>query len=415
MKLIRDPIHGYIEVPDKLLRIVSSPLFQRLRYIKQTALAYMVYPGMNHTRFEHSLGVMYLSMEFFKYIKANSSLDFPLPEHEFIELIGATAMLHDIGHLPFSHTFENALFVAKRVYGLNVFEKDKKTHVILGTKLIEEGFSSELERSFKDLGDPVKFISRVLMETPSNSEEKLANLIISNFIDADRSDYLLRDSYYAGVGYGRFDIERLKRFLLFENGMLTVMNKALPIVEQFLLARMYMFQNVYFHNVVGLYNAILSQAIAHLLRDGYISVPETPEEFLYFVDNIIFSNLLKVRKELTNALMYRQGFKRIKIDPSIECIRFLDSMRDEIYEDMRVSDGLFVYHEFNDVPYREEKDEAVYILSPHGVERLKQVSPLIRSLSEIRKVVFGYHEGAEKLGRKYERILSDCESGKEDA
>ncbi|MCG3108081.1 Deoxyguanosinetriphosphate triphosphohydrolase-like protein [Metallosphaera sp. J1] len=406
MKLIRDPVHGYIEVPDRLLPVISNPLFQRLRYVKQTALAYMVYPGMNHSRFEHSLGVMHLSLEFLKYIKENSSLEFL--DQELMELIATTAMLHDVGHLPFSHTFENALQVAKRIYGVDVFERDKKTHVILGTQLVESGLGSELEKSFKTFEDPVKFITRVLLETPSNKEEKLAHLIISNFIDADRSDYLLRDSYYAGVEYGQFDIERLKRFLFFENDMLVVLSKILPIVEQFLLARMYMFQNVYFHSVVGMYNAILSQAIAQLLRDGYLVVPTEVKDFLVFDDNFVVSKLQLVRHELRNAIMYRQGFKRIKIEPGPSCIDKLESMKKEIYEDVRSSDGLLVYHEFNDVPYREEKDEAVYILTPHGVERLKRISPVIGSLSEIRKVVVGYHVSREDLGRKYEKILTEC-------
>ncbi|ABP95732.1 MULTISPECIES: HD domain-containing protein [Metallosphaera] len=405
MKLIRDPVHGYIEVPDRLLPIVSNPLFQRLRYVKQTALAYMVYPGMNHTRFEHSLGVMHLSLEFLKYIRENSSLEL---DQEVMELIAVTAMLHDVGHLPFSHTFENALQVARQVYGVDVFEKDKKTHVILGTQLIEKGLASDLEKNFKTFEDPVKFVTRVLMETPRNREEKLAHLIISNFIDADRSDYLLRDSYYAGVEYGQFDIERMKRFLYFENDMLVVLGKVLPIVEQFLLARMYMFQNVYFHSVVGMYNAILSQAIAQLLRDGIIEMPVEVEDFLVFDDNFVISKLQHVRRELRDAIMYRQGFRRIKIEPSPNCIEKLESIKQEIREDMRSSGGLLIYHEFNDVPYREEKDEAVYILTPHGVERLKRVSPLIGSLSEIRKVVVGYHVSRDDLGRKYEKILSEC-------
>ncbi|QKQ99244.1 HD domain-containing protein [Metallosphaera tengchongensis] len=409
MKLIRDPIHGYIEIPDRLLPVVSNPIFQRLRHIKQTALAYMVYPGMNHTRFEHCLGVMHLSIDFLKFIKSNSKLDL---DDEFIELIATTAMLHDVGHLPFSHTFENALLVAKEIYGANVFEKGKRTHVEYGIKVITEGISAELERIFKNVDDPIGFITRVLSETPSNRVEKLATLIISNFIDADRSDYLLRDSYYAGVGYGKFDIERLKRLLYFDNEKLAVLDKALPIVEQFLLARMYMFQNVYFHSVVGLYNAILSQAIAHLIVNDVISMPENLDKFLTFDDNLIFSKIHHVRSELRDAILYRKGFKRVKIEPSNECIDILESMKGEIYEDVRSSGGLFVFHEFNDVPYRERRDEAVHILTSRGVETLGSKSSLVGSLSEIKKIVVGYHTSVQSLGEKYEKIISGCVKGR---
>ncbi|MEL9970011.1 MAG: HD domain-containing protein [Metallosphaera sp.] len=405
MKLIRDPIHGYIEVPDKIVPIISHPFFQRLRHIKQTALAYMVYPGMNHSRFEHSLGAMHLSLEFLKYVKGNSNLDL---DQDTIDLIGVTALLHDIGHMPFSHTFENALSVAREVYGLDVLDKGKKTHVYLGIKIIEEVLGSLIEGRLRSSEDPVKFIINVLSENPKNSSERLAALVISNFIDADRSDYLLRDSYYAGVEYGQFDIERLKRFLYFNDGKLAVMDKALPVVEQFLLARMYMFKNVYFHSVVGLYNAILSHSIAHLLIRGEIRLPEEVTDLLNFDDNLIISKLSSVRQELRNAILYRQGFKRIKIEPNEQCLKDLEEMRDEINSDMRSSNGLFLYHEFNDIPYQEEREEAVYILTPHGVDKLKRISTLIGSLSEVKRVVFGYHPSAETLGRKYLEILNSC-------
>jgi len=406
MKLIRDPVHGYIEVPDNILAIVSHPLFQRLRYIKQTALAYMVYPGMTHTRFEHSLGAMHLALEFSKYIKENSHLKYL--DKTLMELIATAGLLHDIGHLPFSHTFESALTLAKGVYGMDVPDNGKKTHVKIGIKLISEGIPDIIEKKFSDQGDPVKFLVNVLSESPSSDEERLASLIISNFIDADRGDYLLRDSYYAGVGYGRFDIERLKRFLYLKRGTIAVLRKALPIVEQFLLARMYMFENVYFHSVVGLYNAILTQAIIELLQKGKIKIPEEPGEFLSFDDNYILHQLRSVRSELRDAVLYRKGYKRVKLNATQSCYEQIQGMKNELYSEMVSSRGLFVFHEFNDVPYREEKDEAVYIIDKGEIERLREVSPLIRSLSEIRNFVIGYHDSYSKEAERYVKTLQEC-------
>ncbi len=337
MKLIRDPIHGYIRISDKLLQIISSPMFQRLRYIKQTGLAYLVYPGMNHTRFEHSIGVMHLSKEFTRFINENSKISFV--DEEFIELIGLAGLLHDIGHMPFSHTFENALILAKDVYGMNVHEEGKKTHVKIGEKIVGEYLGDLIDKNFSEsVNDPVKFLQRVMDETPETEEEKFATLIISNFVDADRGDYLLRDSYYAGVSYGEFDVERLKRFLVFIDGKITILSKAVPIVEQFLLSRMYMYENVYFHSVVGLYNAIISHAIVKLFENG-MSMPDNEDDFKKFTDYFIISGLYNIDGKFRDAILFRKGFIRIKKDIVGQCFDEFSNLKQEIYDDMRESNG----------------------------------------------------------------------------
>lgn len=408
MKLIRDPIHGYIEVSDEFLKIISTPIFQRLRQIKQTAMAYTVYPGMLHTRFEHSLGVMHLSKELARFVIRNSALNY---DEGFIKMVSLAGLLHDIGHVAFSHTFENFLFLAKYVYGFNVDEKGKKTHVEYGKKIISEILSEIIDKEFsKYYSDPVKFLLHVLDESPTNKDEKLALSIISNYIDADRSDYLLRDSYYAGVDYGKFDIERLKRFLIFMDDKLAIYGKALPIVEQFLLARMYMFENVYFHSVVGLYNAILSHAMVEMYEKNLITLPKDYETFLNLVDFTIYYNLLKSKKEFRDSILFRSGFKRVKFDITGECLKIFNDMKKEIYEDMRNTKGLFIYHEFYDVPYYEEREEAIYVFDGDKITRLTMVSPIIRALSEIKKATIGYSETAENIGKKYEKIIQECKT-----
>ncbi|NON63409.1 HD domain-containing protein, partial [Acidianus sp. RZ1] len=227
MKLIRDPIHGYIELDGKITKIVSSPYFQRLRLIKQNAMAYLVYPGMNHTRFEHCLGVMNLSREFAKYALANNKTRL---RDDIIQLSAIAGLLHDVGHVAFSHTFENGLILAKEVYGIDIDERKKKTHVDYGIRIIKEGLSNELD-DLSSTFDTVSFLDDVLSEKPKSEEETFTSLLISNYVDADRSDYLLRDSYYAGVEYGMFDVERLKRFLVFLDGdKIAIHKKAMPIV-----------------------------------------------------------------------------------------------------------------------------------------------------------------------------------------
>ncbi|BCU70206.1 HD domain-containing protein [Stygiolobus caldivivus] len=400
-KLIRDPIHGYVEVSDRALGVISDPYFQRLRYITQNALAYLVYPGMRHTRFEHSLGVMYLIKEFLQYIKKNSNVGFI--DDEYIELVGVTGLLHDIGHLAFSHTFESGLHVAKEVYGENrVDYKGKKTHVYTGIKVIEDYLSSPLEKNFSSIGDPVKFVVNVLKEEPKNEEERLALQLVSNFVDADRGDYLLRDSYYAGVGYGSYDIERLKRVLTYVNGKIAVLKKAIPIVEQFLLARMYMFKNVYFHSVVGMYNSILSHAIAKLILEEKIDL----SDILHLTDVNVLSMISSMGdKKFSDAIFFRSGYKRIKSDIEGECLDKVE--REKVLELSRETNGGIIYYEFFDTPYREEK-EAVYIYDGENTYQLSKFSNLLNAVRDLKKAIIVYHVSQAERVREFEKEINEC-------
>jgi len=406
MKLVRDPVHGYIELDERVLRLVSDPFFQRLRHVTQTGLAYMVYPGMTHKRFEHSLGTMYLAKEFSSFIKRNSEVDFLTTE--MISLISIAGLLHDIGHMPFSHTFENVLATLRQVYGEEDIEQGKKTHVIMGEKIISEELSSVLEKEFSFVGvDPVKFIINVISGKYNTEEEKLASLLISSFIDSDRSDYLLRDSYFAGVDYGRFDIERLKRVMLYVDGNLAILKKATPIVEEFLLARMYMYENVYFHSVVGMYNAIATHGIAKLIRESIIEVPLQPKELLKLNEFNIMSELQKHGDEFYIGLMERKGFRRIKQDITEECIN-ADEIRDEAMKESFETNGLIMYHDFFDVPYMEDLGEAIYIYDGKEIERFSSVSTMVRSMKELKKAIVAYHVKVKDRIDKLERMIKEC-------
>ena len=397
MKIVRDPIHGYIEISDQILPIFSSPFFQRLRYISQTALAYMVYPGMRHTRFEHSLGAMHLAKEFLNFI---SFKDVDFVNEDYKTLVSVAALLHDVGHLAFSHTFESALQVAKEVYGHEVEYYGRKTHVKFGLRLIQK-YSYLFDKLGKDtnISDPVKFLVNVIASEPKTKEEILATRIISNFIDADRGDYLLRDSYYAGVGYGSYDIERLKRVLVYVDDKIAVLKKAIPIVEQFLLARMYMFENVYFHSVVGMYNAILSHAIADLIIKEKIDLNDIEKITDYKILSLIEET------EYKDAILYREGYKRIKKDITQECFPKID--KNELVELMRETKGKIIYYEFFDVPYS-EANEAVYIYDGEKIYQLSRFSSIITSIKNLQKGIIVYHRSMEEKVKKYEEILSSC-------
>ncbi|WP_149528825.1 HD domain-containing protein [Sulfuracidifex tepidarius] len=406
MKLIRDPVHGYIELDEQTLHVISNPFFQRLRQVTQTGVAYMVYPGMTHKRFEHSLGTMYLAKEFCSFLRRNSEVDFLTPE--ITSLISIAGLLHDIGHMPFSHTFENVLSVLSKVYGIDVEEYGKKTHVVMGERIIQDELSHILEREFSYARvDPVKFVVNVISGNPRTEEERLGSLMISSLLDADRSDYLLRDSYFAGVDYGKFDIERLKRVMVYVDGKLAIMKKATPIVEEFLLARMYMYENVYFHSVVGMYNAILTHGISKLVRENRMGIPSSPSDLLKLNEFNILSSLQHDGGEFYQGLIERNGFRRIKKDISESCLEST-GIRDELSKETLETNGLIMFHDFFDVPYVEDEKEAIFIYDGDDVERFSTVSNVAKSMKELRKAIVIYHEKMKDRVSKFERIISSC-------
>ncbi|MFP3234782.1 MAG: HD domain-containing protein [Sulfolobaceae archaeon] len=192
-KRIRDVIHEYVEVPDVIINnIIDSPTFQRLRFLIQNGMAFEVYPNMRHTRFEHSLGA-YNVMK-----KAVSILTEKVKDKDIKDLINNNseelqilALLHDIGHYPFSHTFEMGIKIAsvdiKELKGLS------KYHEKVGLFVVKNPFPK-----YADDFDKIY-----------NSKDNLFSELLNNNIDVDRMDYLLRDSYYSGTPYGNFSLERM--------------------------------------------------------------------------------------------------------------------------------------------------------------------------------------------------------------
>jgi len=254
---------------------------------------------------------MELTKDFCQWIKSKISLDF-LTE-DFIRLAGTIALLHDVGHMPFSHTFEDSIYLLKEQMGRSVEFLGKKTHVKYGVKLINEVFSKEIEAIGKKthISDTVEFSSRVLQESPKSEEEKFVSVLISSSMDADRSDYLLRDSYYAGVGYGNFELDRIKRVLTYIDGKIAIEEKGVPAAEQFLLSRSYMFRTVYFHSVVAMYNSVASYAMAKLIDRGIIEVPTRISDFLSLDEHLIFSSLKYLGEKFVRPLVYRQGLQKV--------------------------------------------------------------------------------------------------------
>jgi uncharacterized protein len=232
---IRDPIHGFIYREPKEKKIVDTKVFQRLRRLKQLALASLVYPGAVHSRFEHSLGAFHIAREVSKRLVTNESDK---------ELVRLAALLHDIGHGPFSHVSEPIL---QKFCAVDLNLEKQQIHEIISARVIET--DKELVRIMGE--DQCRDITRLISGTYGF---RVLKDIVSGPLDVDKQDYLLRDSYFCGVKYGVYDLGRLIDVLKVhrdadEEEYLAISNDGINSVEQFVLAKYYMNVQVYYHKI----------------------------------------------------------------------------------------------------------------------------------------------------------------------
>ena len=234
LNIFNDPIYGFIRIPDGLvLELIEHPYFQRLRRISQMGLSYLVYPGAHHTRFHHALGAMHLMQEAVALLREKGFEISPTEEEGLLCAI----LLHDIGHGPFSHALENEL-----VQGIS--------HETLSLRIMES-----LNRAYGGSLDTALDIFR------GSHPRKFLNQLVSSQLDMDRLDYLKRDSFYTGVAEGNINSERLITMLSVHEGNLAIEEKGLYSVEKFLMARRFMYWQVYLHKTSLAAEALLVRII----------------------------------------------------------------------------------------------------------------------------------------------------------
>lgn len=222
-KIINDPVHGFITIPDELIYdLMQHPYFQRLRRIKQLGLSHLVYPGANHTRFHHALGAMHLMI---KAIEVLRKKNVEITDEERLGAITAI-LLHDIGHGPFSHTLEHSL--------LNKVHHEEVSLL----------FMEELNRQFDGK------LSLSIEIFNNKYPKKFLHQLVSGQLDMDRLDYLQRDSYFTGVEEGVIGSERIITMLDVVEGNLVVEEKGIYSIENFIGARRIMYWQVYMHKTV---------------------------------------------------------------------------------------------------------------------------------------------------------------------
>src|SRR2546422_4378428 len=270
-KIIQDPIHGPIEIERELVFILDSVMMQRLRRISQLGFANQVFPGANHTRLEHSLGVMHLVGRILERIKKKEGLS----DNDIAESKTA-GLLHDIGHLPFSHVPEPLLEVHPEIKRESV-ERGLKPSELLTMKIIQSEWMNDLFERLNKKSDRFSLdfdnvANLAVGNAPKGSPKSrfLGEVNHGNF-DADRMDYLMRDAHYTGVPLGTLDAERLVHAATISTSLgdskhLVIEIKGLHSLESMIVARSVMYSAVYFHHAVRAADGMLLRAIYPMFR-----------------------------------------------------------------------------------------------------------------------------------------------------
>jgi HD superfamily phosphohydrolase len=265
---IIDPIHDFIRVYDHELQIIDNPIFQRLRRIRQLSGAHLTYPAAQHTRFEHSLGVMHIASQAGQALKEKEVLKF-----DDIAILRVAGLLHDIGHGPFSHLFEE--IIQKKKISHEDFGKNIILKSVIGDILSKNGFDKKL-------------VSKIAF---GDSKYQYLNEIVSGYLSADMMDYLLRDGYFTGAEHAKIDHKRITQSLDVHKKKLALEKSALYSFESMMHSRYQMFKAVYFHKTVRSAEVMLLEALRQSDDEfGFTSL--NIDDFVKLTDEYVLSLLL---------------------------------------------------------------------------------------------------------------------------
>ncbi|MEJ7810212.1 MAG: HD domain-containing protein [Gemmatimonadaceae bacterium] len=290
-EIIRDPLWNNIRVDALTLRLVDTRVFQRLRYIRQLGLAYLVYPGATHSRFEHALGAYHLARRTLALLEERGELR--VVPGDDCAVVRAAALLHDVGHYPFSHALE---------------EIGALHHEHVAHPLVTRGEVADVLRNGIGADAPERVHALMRGASPSPLQG-----LISGSLDLDKIEYLKRDALMCGVPYGEIDVERLLNSLTLVNDpdggryAVGVLEKGLSALESLLFAKHQMYRNVYWHHAVRSATAMYKRLVDDALRAGVLSGGElvafTDEGLLHRLDEAGPTPLL-------GALRERRLYKR---------------------------------------------------------------------------------------------------------
>ncbi|SDX81392.1 HD domain-containing protein [Salimicrobium album] len=385
-KVFKDPVHRYVHVRDRVIwDLIGTREFQRLRRVKQLGTTYLTFHGAEHSRFSHSLGVYEIVRRILENFRDHKDWN---EDERLLSL--CAALLHDLGHGPFSHSFEKAFRLDHEDYTQSILLGDTEVNRVLSG--VEEGFP--------------KKVADVINKTYT---DKLVVSLISSQIDADRMDYLQRDAYFTGVSYGHFDMERILRVMRPLEDQVAIKESGMHAVEDYIMSRYQMYWQIYFHPVTRSAEVILSKILKRakeLYKNGYefelkpvhffSFFEEAPslEEYLDLDENVVmyyFQMWIRekdpILSDLCERFVNRKLFKYIEFNPNLQ----MNAWRElyDLFEEAGVDPRFYLeVDSSSDLPYdfyrpgEEGERLPIHLLQPDGgLKELSRLSEIVESIS----------------------------------
>lgn len=404
--MIKDPIHGYVHISNLEKEVIDTLPLQRLRRIRQLVFADLVYPGANHTRFEHSLGVMHLAGILGRALPVEMSKD----EIQDIRLAG---LFHDLGHGPFSHTFEEILM-----------KKLNKSHEDITPWLIK---GSELKEILERYGINVDDLAELSVGRLAKGKGFLSQ-ILSSAVDVDKMDFLVRDTHHTGAEYGKVDIYRLIYTMDVVEDKLVVDSSALPTLEAFLIARMESFKAIYYHKTTRAAQILLVKAMKAADEEIGICKFDKPEDYLKMDDYSMWGILKEckesraIMEDLERRRLLKCAYEReVKVeDKEVASLFALDGFRKQIEEEIASAAGISPEEVFIDtpslpsIPYRHALDfdpmEIPVVDTVDNVRKIFKATKLSKTIEVLRGFVnivrvYTYEKYRDKVREGAEKVL----------
>lgn len=385
-KVFKDPVHRYVHVRDKLIwDLIGTAEFQRLRRIRQLGTTFFTFHGAEHSRFNHSLGVYEIIRRIIEIFQGREHWD----NSERL-LCLAAALLHDVGHGPFSHSFEKVFRLDHEEWTRAIITGDTEINTVL--KRVSDDFP--------------KKVAEVIAKTYEN---KLVVSMISSQIDADRMDYLQRDAFYTGVSYGHFDMERILRVMRPTEDQVVIKKSGMHAVEDYIMSRYQMYWQVYFHPVTRSAEVILTKILHRakkLYEDGYQFAIEPTHFYSLFNGNVSLKDYLAldesvmlfffqnwmhekddILKDLCTRFMNRNLFKYIEFNPNSSYLQLMELMK--LFTEAGIDTNYYLeVDSSSDLPYdfyrpgEEGERIPIYLLMPNGeLRELSRESEIVESIS----------------------------------
>ncbi|MEM3531521.1 MAG: HD domain-containing protein [Candidatus Methanomethyliaceae archaeon] len=404
--MIKDPIHGYVHISKLEKDVIDTLPLQRLRRIKQLVFADLVYPGANHTRFEHSVGVMHLAGVLGRVLPVDIT-------EEEIQIIRLAGLFHDVGHGPFSHTFEELLI-----------KKLNKSHEDLAPWIIR---NSELKEILERNGQPADDIAELAVGRLKKGKGFL-NQILSSAVDVDKMDFLVRDTHHTGAEYGKVDIHRLIYTMDVVDDKLVVDSSALATLEAFLIARVESFKAIYYHKTARAAQILLVKAMEAADEEIGICKFKTPEEYLGMDDYSMWCTLKqcsgsrKIMEDLEKRRLLKCAYEReMKAeDKAVASLFGLEGIRRQMEEEIAAIAGVGSEEVFIDtpslpsIPYRHALDfdpmEIPIVDVEGGVRRVLKATKLSKTIEVLRGFVnivrvYTHEKHRDKVREAAERVM----------